>query len=290
LPAFRHRVHTFARVLSASRAHCKLGCLRRFPIGLNLVARTRLEYPPPKSPVFPQIVQIRAIVLNCVFLCYHKRIIMQELVIFSIITLIISVVVHEVSHGYVANILGDPTAELAGRLTLNPIKHLDPVGSILIPGFLLLTQSPLLFGWAKPVPYNPYNLRGGKWGPGLVAFAGPGANILIALIFSLLIRTNIFTGNLLFLSSIIVFTNLILALFNLIPIPPLDGSKVLGSVLPNKIYFSYYRKYEYFLERYGLLVTFLLIFFLFSFILPILSTFVEFLFQILTGIDVNSIL
>lgn len=92
-----------------------------------------------------------------------------------------SVVLHEVSHGVVADSLGDPTARLAGRLTLNPLKHLDPVGSFLVPGFLLLAGGPV-FGWARPVPYNPYNLRAGRWGPALVALAGPLSNLLVAVI------------------------------------------------------------------------------------------------------------
>jgi Zn-dependent protease len=112
---------------------------------------------------------------------------MQIDLIFGIVVLIFSIVLHEVAHGYMANWLGDPTARLQGRLTLNPVSHIDPLGSIIIPGLLLFTQSPFLIGWAKPVPYNPYNLRG-KYGEALVAFAGPGTNILIAVIFGLLIR------------------------------------------------------------------------------------------------------
>ena len=117
------------------------------------------------------------------------------LLIIQIAILLMSVVIHEVSHGAMANYLGDPTAKYAGRLTLNPIKHLDPFGSILIPLFLLIVQSPFLFGWAKPVPYNPYNLRNKKWGSAMVAAAGPGSNLIIALIFGLALRFIPFVDN-----------------------------------------------------------------------------------------------
>src|SRR3990167_4357513 len=112
---------------------------------------------------------------------------MQIDIIFGLIVLVFSVILHEVAHGYMAQWLGDPTARLAGRLTLNPVSHIDPIGSIVLPALLLITHSPILIGYAKPVPYNPYNLRG-RYAEGLVAFAGPATNILLALIFSLLVR------------------------------------------------------------------------------------------------------
>jgi len=115
---------------------------------------------------------------------------MESGFIFIIAILILSVVIHEVSHGYVAQMLGDPTARLAGRLTLNPIKHIDPLGSVVIPALLVITGANFLFGWAKPVPYNPYNLRYGRWGEALVAGAGPVTNILFLVPF--------FKGNKLF--------------------------------------------------------------------------------------------
>ena len=208
---------------------------------------------------------------------------MEEIFLFGIIILILSVVVHEVSHGYAAELLGDPTARLAGRLTLNPIKHLDPLGSVIIPFFLVLTSSPILFGWAKPVPYNPYNLKKGKWGPGLVALAGPGSNIFIALVFSLLIRAGLLGESTLALSAMIIYINLILAMFNLLPVPPLDGSKVLGALLPGHLYMKYYRKYETLTMQYGLLVTFIFIFLLIYLILPIFQAIIGVLFEILTG-------
>ena len=113
-------------------------------------------------------------------------------IVFGIAVLIISVILHEVAHGYMANWLGDPTARLAGRLTLNPLSHIDPVGSILLPGILALTHSPLLIGYAKPVPYNPYNLRPGRFSEAIVAFAGPLSNIVIAALSAVLIRVHIY--------------------------------------------------------------------------------------------------
>ena len=161
-------------------------------------------------------------------------------VIFLIAILVVSVVIHEVSHGFAANWLGDPTAKLAGRLTLNPVSHIDPMGSIVLPAILVLSGSPFLFGWAKPVPYNPYNLhRGGKWGEAIVAGAGPAANILIALIFGLLVRLDVLPIEMVSLVISIVFLNILLAVFNLIPIPPLDGSKILSQLLPRTLAFKY---------------------------------------------------
>jgi|SRR3989344_5070628 len=197
-------------------------------------------------------------------------------VIFGIIVLIMSVVVHEVSHGYIANNLGDPTARIAGRLTLNPIKHLDPVGSVLVPIFTYLIGG-FIFGWAKPVPYNPYNLRGGKWGPALVAAAGPLSNFLLAIIFGIVLRIvtplSVIPEAALSLIELIVLINIVLGIFNLIPIPPLDGSKVLFALLPPSM-----RNVENFFTRYQLILIVALIFFAWRFILPL----VYFIFSLLT--------
>lgn len=195
--------------------------------------------------------------------------------IFPILILLLSVVLHEVSHGFVAYFLGDQTAKLAGRLTLNPLKHLDPIGSILIP-LLTYNAGGFIFGWAKPVPYNPYNLRVGRFGPAYVAAAGPAANLLIAVFFSALIRIGLpLPVAFLELSTYIVLINLVLAVFNLFPVPPLDGSKILFSFLPYR-----YHALEEFLNRYQLVLIIVFLFFLWRLIFPV----VTFLFQLFTGL------
>lgn len=155
--------------------------------------------------------------------------------IFQILILIFSVVIHEVAHGLAALRLGDETAKHAGRLTLNPVPHLDPIGSFLLPGFLILTNSPFLIGWAKPVPYNPFNLhKDYKYGPLKVALAGPATNLVLAVIMGFVIRFfGVFLGEIAVALLVqIVFLNVLLAVFNLLPIPPLDGSKILTILLP----------------------------------------------------------
>jgi Zn-dependent protease len=167
---------------------------------------------------------------------------MDPLQIALILALIISVIIHEMAHGYAANWLGDPTARLAGRLTANPIVHIDPLMSVIIPGILIATGSPILFGAAKPVPYNPYNLRDQKWGEAIVAFAGPASNIVIAIVFALLIRSAdvlSLSDSFIQLAFSIIFLNIFLALFNLTPIPPLDGSKILPKFLPYSLQMKY---------------------------------------------------
>lgn len=149
-----------------------------------------------------------------------------------IIVIIYSAIIHEVMHGVAANALGDPTARYAGRLTLNPLKHLDPFGSVILPFLLVLSNSPIFFAYAKPVPYNPYNLKPGRWSESLVAFAGPASNFAVALVFGLILRLGIFSAGAAQVMFLIVVINIMLCFFNLIPIPPLDGSKVIEGFLP----------------------------------------------------------
>ena len=207
--------------------------------------------------------------------------------IFYVVILIMSVVVHEFAHGYTAYLLGDNTARAQGRLTLNPIKHLDLFGSVLLPFLLIIMKAGFVIGWAKPVPYNPNNLRNGKRGEMMVAFAGIAANILIAIIFGLLIRYGTMFGLPSYMadpllihpfykvSTIIVFTNLVLALFNLIPIPPLDGSKILFSILPVQ-----FRHIQNFLEQWGMFVLLFFIIFLWGYFSPLIYL----AFSFLTGV------
>src|SRR3989344_4216738 len=159
--------------------------------------------------------------------------------VFVVAVIVMSAVIHEVMHGVAAERLGDPTARLQGRITLNPISHLDPIGSVLLPIILVLTNSPILFGWAKPVPYNPYNLRPGRFSEAIVAGAGPLSNLAIAIIGGLIIRIGVFPAGMSDIVFIIVLINVMLFFFNLIPIPPLDGSKVLASILPPGLAVSY---------------------------------------------------
>lgn len=155
-------------------------------------------------------------------------------ILLGLIVLILSVIAHEVAHGYAADALGDPTARLAGRLTLNPLPHIDLMGSIVIPALLVFSHSSFLFGWARPVPYNPYNLRNRRWGETIVALAGAATNLFLAVLFGLLIRfgADVLPASALSLATLIAFTNLFLGLFNLIPFPPLDGFTALRSALP----------------------------------------------------------
>lgn len=202
-----------------------------------------------------------------------------------ILALIISIVLHEVAHGFMADKLGDPTARLQGRLTLNPLVHIDLLGSIVVPALLFLTQAGLLFGWAKPVPYNPYNLRDQKWGEAKVAAAGPATNILIALVFGLLIRfadVLLIPAGALEISSYIVYINILLAFFNLIPFPPLDGSKIIEPFLPLKAQ-SIYRNFTQNFARLGLIGTFLFIFLFINLFWTPFYVVVSSVFSLITG-------
>jgi len=188
-------------------------------------------------------------------LCYH---IFMEITIFTLIILFLSVIIHELAHGSVALKLGDTTAKEAGRLTLNPLKHIDIFGTIIFPLLLLITtmgQGPI-FGWAKPVPVNPFNFKDQKWGTLKVSLAGPATNFLIAVIFGLAVRFLPLPDQISLLFGIIVLYNFLWGIFNLIPIPPLDGSWILFRFLPDKIFANL----KVFLSQYGF---FILIFFIF---------------------------
>lgn len=170
-------------------------------------------------------------------------------IIITFIVLIFSAIVHEVSHGLAAERLGDSTARDEGRITLNPIPHIDPFGSILLPLLLLFAGSPIIFGAAKPVPVNFNNLRNPKRDMALVSFAGPLSNFLLAILFALVIKlglSNSISGPVLVTGIII---NLVLGVFNLIPIPPLDGSKILASFLPSKWVYKLFS-----IERWGFIL------------------------------------
>jgi len=199
-----------------------------------------------------------------------------------IIILIFSAILHEYAHGWMARRLGDDTAEREGRLTLNPLKHLDPIGSIVVPLLLVITKAPFFIAWAKPVPYNPYNLRDKKYGELKVAAAGPLTSFALAIIFGLLARFLVLpTGNkaqlalnllsgandaalsltsgslvasLTLLALLACLINLVLGIFNLIPIPPLDGSKILMAFLPERAKTFFYQ-----IERYSFIILILLI-------------------------------
>ncbi|MDD4761764.1 MAG: site-2 protease family protein [Candidatus Pacebacteria bacterium] len=184
--------------------------------------------------------------------------------VFTYFVIIVSAIFHEYAHGLMAYELGDDTAKRAGRLTLNPIPHLDPFGTIILPLFLLFSSG-IFIGWAKPVPYNPHNLSDKKFGSLKVALAGPAANLSIAVIFSLFIRFiapfivsyGLLSANAIFFLELVVYTNIVLAVFNLIPIPPLDGSEIVAVLFPK--YFRYFLKLGFAGIFIALLVAFIFI-------------------------------
>jgi Zn-dependent protease len=205
------------------------------------------------------------------------------MVIFEFLVLIFSAVLHEIAHGYEAERLGDDTARKAGRLTLNPLVHLDPFGSILMPILLYIASGgTFFFAAAKPVPYNPNNLKNPRTGSAKIAIAGPLTNFGLAIIFGVLVRICAYfpisstSIQLIQLLGLICLINVLLGTFNLVPIPPLDGSRVLFAALP-QTQTTY--KVMYFLERWGLIFVLLFVFFGFGLITPIIG----FLFTHLTG-------
>lgn len=202
--------------------------------------------------------------------------IMQLDAIFSLLILVMSVVVHEVAHGFTASYLGDPTARLQGRLSLNPLKHIDPIGSVVVPLLLFFTNAGVMFGWAKPVPVNPYNLRG-KYGDALVSAAGPLSNLCLAFVFGLMVRFGggVLPESFMHIAVLAVVINIVLAIFNLVPIPPLDGSKILFSFLPYHL-----QNVRESLERYGFFLTLIFIVFLWQYLTPVIGV----MFSLFTGI------
>ena len=180
---------------------------------------------------------------------------------FFFLIIVPSSIIHEYAHGWMAYRLGDPTAKHEGRLTLNPLVHIDFFGTIVLPILLMwASQGSFLFAYAKPVPYNPNNLKYPKWGSALVGAAGPLSNLLLALAFAILLRL-LPTSDMTLLLSMIVYANVLLAVFNLVPIPPLDGSKVLYAFIPHGL--------QTFLERQGFVLLLLFIFFFYRLITPI---------------------
>lgn len=185
---------------------------------------------------------------------------MQRIVVW-LLPVIFAITGHEVAHGWMAKRFGDKTAQQQGRLTLNPLKHIDPVGTLLIPGLLLITFTGFIFGWAKPVPVDARNFKNPKKAMMWVALAGPASNFLMAFGWALLARVGVMLQSIEFVSMPLIYSgvagitiNLVLMLLNLIPIPPLDGSRIVSGLLPNYWAWRYNQ-----LERYGFLILLLLL-------------------------------
>ncbi len=191
-------------------------------------------------------------------------------ILITLLILLFSAIVHEVSHGLAAEKLGDSTARDEGRISLNPIPHIDPFGSILLPALLLFVGSPIIFGAAKPVPVNFDALRPRKLGMALVSFAGPASNFILAILFILPIKFGLLNGVVAEYWIKAVVINLVLGTFNLLPIPPLDGSKILASLLPtNAMYWILS------MERYGffIVIIFLMLGILDKILVPVITSF-----------------
>lgn len=191
--------------------------------------------------------------------------------LFYFLVIIPSAIMHEYAHGWMADRLGDPTARYAGRLSLDPRVHIDPIGSLVLPLLLFFsTGGRFLFAYAKPVPFNPNNLRDRRWGPVYVALAGPLMNFTIAFVVGLIVR--VLPGSTFsLLLSIIVYANVLLGVFNCVPIPPLDGSKLLFAFLPNSM-----ENIKIFLERFGFVLVLIFVFYFSWVINPVVDFLVDF--------------
>ncbi|MFH1846830.1 MAG: site-2 protease family protein [Candidatus Omnitrophota bacterium] len=179
-------------------------------------------------------------------------------IIISIIVFVIVIVTHELAHGYTAYLLGDRTAKDAGRLTINPIAHADVMGTFILPLVLLFVRSPIVFGWARPVPVNPANFKSPRKGMLLTSLAGPGANFTLAFLFAIIFKTGVFPPHSIIWTFLLsgILISLILGVFNLIPVPPLDGANVLMALLPpSKV------RYFLYLEKYGFIILITLLYF-----------------------------
>lgn len=204
--------------------------------------------------------------------------------LYQVIILIFLVMIHEVSHGLMAYRLGDSTAKDMGRLTLNPLKHLEFFGSFLVPFLFIITNSPFVLGWAKPVPFNPLNLKNPKRDGALIAAAGPASNFLIAIIFGIAVRimagfpavfASPILANVFVLINLVVLVSIVLGVFNLIPIPPFDGSRIAFAFLSGKA-----ARFWMQLEQYG---TLLIILLLFGGLLSIISPISFFVYKLIVG-------
>jgi Zn-dependent protease len=201
--------------------------------------------------------------------------------IFYFLILIVSIIVHEVAHGIIAEREGDPTARVLGRITLNPLKHIEWFGSVILPLLLILSNAGFVIGWAKPVPYNPDNLKHGSKSVAKVAIAGIVVNLSIALVFGLLIRASLATGLIsrafIDIASIIVLVNVVLALFNAMPFAPLDGFRFLSAVLPSGAQPTMRR-----IEQYSFPILIVFVVFGWKFVAPLAFT----IYSLFTGISI----